>query len=305
MKDVFPIKSVKFNPPQTLFVEFEDGLFGEADVSSLDWNYNWEFVSVAPSGTDIEFKYSYATKEGCDSATLRYLVDCEYARKIDADSEHFHKTRTWGSKYWYAAHNLMYVQFKEDNLDFIPCWENIHLIFAQNEDEAFKKAEELGKEAEGDSNGSFKWAGMPATWVFAGVRKLTYCNNSQERPDDKTEITYLEYLLPSKKAIQNIIEGKHTNVVLHDKYADEDQEIVYQEIENINDVLDCKEVPTIYRDSDGKYHKIDGPAYESPDGYKVWYIHGKKHRVDGPAVEHPNGYKAWYINDKFIKRENY
>jgi len=42
----------------------------------------------------------------------------------------------------------------------------------------------------------------------------------------------------------------------------------------------------------GKRHREDGPAYESSD-VNVWYIHGKRHRVDGPAVEWINGDKCW------------
>ena len=54
---------------------------------------------------------------------------------------------------------------------------------------------------------------------------------------------------------------------------------------------------------DGKYHRLNGPAFERIDGYKEYYKEGKKHREDGPAVEYPDGYKAYYKNGK-RHREN-
>ena len=47
-----------------------------------------------------------------------------------------------------------------------------------------------------------------------------------------------------------------------------------------------------WKDSNGMYHRVDGPAVEFADGDKSWYIHGECHRVDGPAVERADGYKA-------------
>ena len=46
-------------------------------------------------------------------------------------------------------------------------------------------------------------------------------------------------------------------------------------------------------------HREDGPAVETDDGDKYWYINGKRHREDGPAIERYNGdwyYMEWFIN---------
>ena len=51
-------------------------------------------------------------------------------------------------------------------------------------------------------------------------------------------------------------------------------------------------------DSDGKYHREDGPAVEYSDGSKSWYIHGERHREDGPACEYSCGTKWWYKHGK-------
>ena len=48
----------------------------------------------------------------------------------------------------------------------------------------------------------------------------------------------------------------------------------------------------------GKRHREDGPAYEHPDGIKKWFLNGERHREDGPAYEHPNGTKRWFLNDE-------
>jgi hypothetical protein len=48
---------------------------------------------------------------------------------------------------------------------------------------------------------------------------------------------------------------------------------------------------------DGKYHRVDGPAYIE-NGNKHWYINGLHHRDDGPAYEGSNGDKSWWVNGK-------
>ncbi len=45
-------------------------------------------------------------------------------------------------------------------------------------------------------------------------------------------------------------------------------------------------------------HRLDGPAIESADGSKEWYINNKRHRLDGPAMTNPDGAKSWWINGK-------
>ncbi len=48
-------------------------------------------------------------------------------------------------------------------------------------------------------------------------------------------------------------------------------------------------------------HRTDGPAVESVDGYKTWYLNGVRHRLDGPAVVYPDGeYKEWWVNDIYL-----
>ena len=53
-----------------------------------------------------------------------------------------------------------------------------------------------------------------------------------------------------------------------------------------------------WRNKDGEFHRIGGPAYESHNGDKGWFTKGRFHRIDGPAVEYGNGNKAWWQNGK-------
>jgi len=55
-----------------------------------------------------------------------------------------------------------------------------------------------------------------------------------------------------------------------------------------------------YLTDDHKYHRTDGPAFESTRGYKAWYIDGVYHREDGPAIEYADGRYAWWYKGKQV-----
>ena len=52
-----------------------------------------------------------------------------------------------------------------------------------------------------------------------------------------------------------------------------------------------------WRNEDGQFHRLDGPAVESTNGDKFWHKNGRLHCLDGPAIEWSNGNKLWYIED--------
>lgn len=114
---------------------------------------------------------------------------------------------------WYAAHNIMYVRFKDKRQDKYPIWENIILIEAESEEQAIKKATKIGREAEGDSSDTFYWEDRPAIWVFAGVRKLIECQSNSERPNDGTEITYSEMLLDCEESLSKLVSGQTVTIL--------------------------------------------------------------------------------------------
>jgi hypothetical protein len=55
-----------------------------------------------------------------------------------------------------------------------------------------------------------------------------------------------------------------------------------------------------WRNSNGDYHRVDGPAIEYVNGIKAWWVEGKYHRTDGPAIEWSGSHKEWWVNDKFL-----
>jgi hypothetical protein len=48
-----------------------------------------------------------------------------------------------------------------------------------------------------------------------------------------------------------------------------------------------------------RYHREDGPAYESHEGIKAWFLNGNRHRTDGPAIERLDGSIEWWLNNKW------
>lgn len=55
-----------------------------------------------------------------------------------------------------------------------------------------------------------------------------------------------------------------------------------------------------YKNTDGVFHRIGGPALVRKDGTKEWFLNGRRHRIDGPAIIKPNGIKQWYVNSKNV-----
>ena len=119
---------------------------------------------------------------------------------------------------WFAAHIVLYVELKKQPQDRFPVWENIVLIEATTEDEAFDKAETIGRRGEGDDEGSFRWEGEPARWVFAGVRKLTACETAERRPGDGTELTYLQMEVASREALERLVDSRPVTVEFEEPF---------------------------------------------------------------------------------------
>jgi len=115
---------------------------------------------------------------------------------------------------WYAAHVVMYVQFKDGDQHHYPVWENILLIESTSDHDALARATTLAKEDEGDHKGSLNWKGRPATMVFAGIRKLMAV--SHQAIDDHIgsgdEVTYSEFDLPSREALDRLVAGDDVNL---------------------------------------------------------------------------------------------
>jgi hypothetical protein len=119
---------------------------------------------------------------------------------------------------WYAAHIVMMVEVQGAESDHVPVWENIVLVKAATEADAFQQAEDVGREAAGDDDGTFRWGKRPATWIFAGVRKLTECALFGEVPGPGDEIASTEYRFETKGDVKRFVEGKSVATVVDDRY---------------------------------------------------------------------------------------
>ena len=54
----------------------------------------------------------------------------------------------------------------------------------------------------------------------------------------------------------------------------------------------------VYRNTDGKLHRIFGPAYISENyDVEIWYKNGQYHRIGGPAIRHKQCF-LWYEEGK-------
>jgi hypothetical protein len=113
---------------------------------------------------------------------------------------------------WYAAHAIMSVKFTDGNQDKYPIWENIILIKADSDAEALEKAKKRAKQDESSSIPDFTWKGRSASWVFAGIRKLIACVDSESRPKDGTEITYSEMELDTAEDLFKLVNGQPVTI---------------------------------------------------------------------------------------------
>lgn len=126
---------------------------------------------------------------------------------------------------WYAAHIVSFVKFKDGVQDKYPIWENVVLIEASTENEAYTKAEQFGRndyQTNNPATADMTWEGRPAYWVFGGIRKLTKCSilasvqderdelydESAIEPATGMEVTYMEFEVDSEDKLRRLIDGE-------------------------------------------------------------------------------------------------
>jgi hypothetical protein len=124
---------------------------------------------------------------------------------------------------WFAAHLIMYFKRRKGRQKHFLVWENIVLVEASSSDEAWDKAEQLGREDESYDDESLTIGGYPSRMVFAGVRKVTLCVDENSRPVDGTEVTYNEIAMESEVAIRKLAAGKRVKVELIDPFPEDDE----------------------------------------------------------------------------------
>jgi hypothetical protein len=112
----------------------------------------------------------------------------------------------------YAAHLILAVRFRDKSQKSIPCYENVVLVYASDDEEAMRRAREFGADAAADE---FEWDGRPARWEFVGVRKLIECRtprSADNRLGAGTEVTYSQLVLASEEDLQKLVAGEPVTV---------------------------------------------------------------------------------------------
>ena len=98
-------------------------------------------------------------------------------------------------------------------------WENIVLIAAASEAEAFQKAEELGRDDEGDDDGTFRW-GAAGPVGFRRCQEAHKCALQADRPEDGDEISSLEFEFKTNNDVKRFVAGKPTEARIDEAYRE-------------------------------------------------------------------------------------
>jgi hypothetical protein len=62
---------------------------------------------------------------------------------------------------------------------------------------------------------------------------------------------------------------------------------------------------SVYRNTEGRLHRIGGPAIIRSNGTQAYWVDGKRHRTDGPAVIYLNGNQEYYVDDVEYTEDEY
>jgi len=107
----------------------------------------------------------------------------------------------------------MYARFKDGQQDHYLVWENVLLVEAESDGLAEQRAAARARLDEGDSNGSFRWDGRPAEWVFAGLRKvLSVSHQAAVSLGHGDEVTYSEFHVADEKALRDLVAGREVSL---------------------------------------------------------------------------------------------
>lgn len=73
---------------------------------------------------------------------------------------------------------------------------------------------------------------------------------------------------------------------------------------NFTGIVEYNDGTKVYY-TNGKHHRIDGPAYVGANDDRFWYKNGLPHREDGPAVEWADGEKEYWINGRLLTEKQF
>ena len=119
---------------------------------------------------------------------------------------------------WYAATIISVVRVRTGKQETFPVWEDVCLIEAASDDDAFRKAETLGKSREIDDRTTML-DGVAASVVYLGVRKVGRIINpfpeapAESPPKHGSEISFSKYTLASANDLNLLVQGKSVHVI--------------------------------------------------------------------------------------------
>ncbi|KFA92508.1 DUF4288 domain-containing protein [Archangium violaceum] len=114
---------------------------------------------------------------------------------------------------WYAAHVVLYHEFREGPQEEFSVMENVYLIHAATDEEAFARAEKRGRSDCVEDDESLTVDGRPSRLVFGGVRKLISCATDTETLEDGVEATYSFLVVSGRQQLDSLIKGEPVPVL--------------------------------------------------------------------------------------------
>jgi hypothetical protein len=118
---------------------------------------------------------------------------------------------------WYAAHFLTAHIGEGDSASGVIVEETISLVESSDEEEAYSKADILAKSYA--SSGISYLDPLPSKIKSYGILKIVDISNldlgNDDRPHDKTEISYNLYKFESEDDIVNFVEGREFSAIVY------------------------------------------------------------------------------------------
>lgn len=117
----------------------------------------------------------------------------------------------------FSATLINVVRLRAGEQDSYPVWEDVCLIEASGYDEAFQKAEELGKSRESDDT-TLTLDDKPAVIEFCGVRKIARVVNPINIPEDASpqhgsEVAFSKYCVSTSQDLEKLVRGESVAVI--------------------------------------------------------------------------------------------
>lgn len=113
---------------------------------------------------------------------------------------------------WYCAHAIFY--WKYEGQESYLLHENIYLIDAVDDDQAWSEAERIAKE-NGDLNtdGRLELNGNKVQYIFAGIRKVIEVETAKSRLFSGVEATCSVMEVDSLAEVESLVSGDATTVL--------------------------------------------------------------------------------------------